>query len=87
MSTESRSNTPNAQPQRLVRFVLKDPLSAGGNAEAYVRVCKADGTFATTTTVIKVYDDTGDRDGVAGDRGVAVYMPDSRHYEIIDKVC
>jgi hypothetical protein len=24
---------------------------------------------------------------VEGDKGVAVWMPDSRHYEIIDKVC
>jgi hypothetical protein len=87
MSIETRSDTSNVKPQRIVRFVLKEALTAGGNAEAYVRICRDDGTFYNTTTPITVYDETGGRDGVEGDKGVAVWMPDSRHYEIIDKVC
>jgi hypothetical protein len=52
-----------------------------------LRLYRGNGTFETTTIEIVVYDDTGGRDGVTGDRGVAVWMPDANRYEIIDKVC
>ena len=83
----ARSDSPTRFNQKIVRFVLKEALTAGGSAEAYLRICKVGGSFLTTTKVITVYDDTGGRDGDIGDRGVAVFMPDSGHYEIIDKVC
>lgn len=83
----ARSDTANQKPQRILRFVLKEDLTAGGSAEAFVRIVNPSGSSTTTTKTIMVHDDTGGRDGVIGDRGVAVWMPDAERYEIIDKVC
>lgn len=84
---ETRSEIPQLHQQRIVRFVLSENLTAGGDASAFLRICKSDGTFLTTTVEIDVYDTDGDLDGSTGAKGKAVFMPDSGHYEILSLVC
>lgn len=84
---ETRSDTPSERPYKIVRFILKDALTAGGHAAAYLSLCRSDGSFETTTKTVDVYDESNSRDGIAGDFGYAIFMPDSNHYEILDKVC
>lgn len=77
-SRESNPETP------IRRFELVDALTEGSNATAKVRTySRVTEEYETTTEEFEVYDADGVFAGAPGDKGKAIWMPDSRRWEVI----